>query len=327
MEKKVPNYFLGELEQADTSKLLDEIKTNESLREELTRMQNAYSVTLLSDVFIDESEGRRGFQRFLKLLNAKKQRKAIWLVTRYAAVMLVLIASTFFITRHFLSGSGALGEHGKLSTLVVPAGQRANITLPDGTSVWLNARSTLTYPAHFSGKERRVSVAGEAYFDVAKNPKKPFIVSMSDTEVRVLGTQFNVCSYPATGFTKADLVEGSLMVYVKDAPETSVTLKPNEQVIVKKGRMQVSAIQSPEHFLWKDGIYTFQNELLLDILDKLQLYYDVKIVVKDPEVFKLRYTGKFRQRDGIDRILRVIQKVQPFNIHKDLESNVITITK
>lgn len=95
------------------------------------------------------------------------------------------------------------------------------------------------------------------------------IVSMSDIEVKELGTQFNVYSYLITDFTKVDLVEGSLMMYAKQSPETIITLKPDEQVIMNKGWMPVKIIQSPEFFLWEDGIYTFHNERLLDILDKL----------------------------------------------------------
>jgi len=210
--------------------------------------------------------------------------------------------------------------------LVVPAGQRAQLTLHDGTSVWLNAHSTLTYPARFSGRSRRVTVSGEAYFKVAENLKNPFIVSTQNIEMKVLGTQFNVYSYPGTGCIRTDLVEGSLMVYSKESPQASVILKPNEQIVVKDGKMSLQ-IRNSDYFLWKEGIYAFENERLLDIIEKLQLYYDVKIIVKDPEIFNVRYTGKFRQRDGIDEILRIIQKIQKFNVQKDTENNIITITK
>ena len=91
--------------------------------------------------------------------------------------------------------------------------------------------------------------------------------------------------------------------------------------------MNVSEISNPEHLLWKNGIYSFNNERLIVILEKLQLYYDVKIVVEDPEIFDVRYTGKFRQRDGIDEILRIIQKIQPFKIERDRDNNIITLTK
>ena len=324
MDERLPKYFSGELGQSDISDLFNELRTNELLREEFVRMQNAHALTHLSKLSKNESEGRRSYQLFLQQLKTKKQQKVVRLIMQYAAAALVLIASTFFATQYFLTDTGNKED---MNTLVVPAGQRAQLTLQDGTSVWLNAQSTLTYPARFSGKMRRVTVSGEAYFDVAANPKKPFIVSTQNMEMKVLGTQFNVYSYLGTGCIKTDLVEGSLMVYSKQSPTASVTLKPNEQIVVKDGKMFVRKIQNSDYFLWKDGIYTFENERLLDIIEKLQLYYDVKIVVKDPEIFNVRYTGKFRQRDGIDEILRIIQKIQRFNIQKDIEKNVITISK
>ncbi|CAK7010455.1 MAG: hypothetical protein PETM_00387 [Petrimonas sp.] len=324
MEEKLFKYFSGELGQSDTAELFNELEKNELLREEFVRMQNTYALTHLSKFSTNESEGRRSYQQFLQQLKTKKRQKVVRLAVQYAAAALILIASTFFATRYLLTDNGSDRE---INTLVVPAGQRAHLTLQDGTSVWLNAQSTLTYPARFSGRSRRVTVSGEAYFDVAENSRKPFIVSTQSMEMKVLGTQFNVYSYPGAGYIKTDLIEGSLMVYSKESPNTSVTLKPDEQIVVKNGKMSLRKIQNSDYFLWKDGIYTFENERLLDIIEKLQLYYDVKIVVKDPEIFNVHYTGKFRQRDGIDEILRIIQKIQRFNVQKDTENNVITITK
>ena len=324
MDERLAKYFSGELGQSDISDLFNELRTNELLREEFVRMQNAHALTHLSKLSKNESEGRRSFQVFLQQIKTKKRQKIVQLTMQYAAAALILIASTFFATQYFLTDTG---NNKEINTLVVPAGQRAHLTLQDGTSVWLNAQSTLTYPARFSGKTRRVTVSGEAYFDVTANPKKPFIVSTQNTEMKVLGTQFNIYSYPGTGCIKTDLVEGSLMVYNKQSPKVGVTLKPNEQIVVKDGNMLVGEMQNSDYFLWKDGIYSFENERLLDIIEKLQLYYDVKIIVKDPEIFNVRYTGKFRQRDGIDEILRIIQKIQKFNVQKDIENNIITITK
>ncbi|MDD3972620.1 MAG: FecR domain-containing protein [Clostridia bacterium] len=324
MDEKLPRYFSGELGQSDTNELFNELKTNEPLRGEFVHMQNVYALSHLSKFSIDESEGRKSYQQFVQQIKIKKRHKVARLTLQYAATALILIASTFFATQYLFTDNGGITE---VNTLVVPAGQRAHLTLQDGTSVWLNAHSTLTYPARFSGRSRRVTVSGEAYFKVAENLKNPFIVSTQNIEMKVLGTQFNVYSYPGTGCIRTDLVEGSLMVYSKESPQASVILKPNEQIVVKDGKMSLRKIRNSDYFLWKEGIYAFENERLLDIIEKLQLYYDVKIIVKDPEIFNVRYTGKFRQRDGIDEILRIIQKIQKFNVQKDTENNIITITK
>lgn len=91
--------------------------------------------------------------------------------------------------------------------------------------------------------------------------------------------------------------------------------------------MTIGNTDNPDHLLWKNGIYAFNNERLIDIIEKLQLYYDVNIVVDDPEIFNVRYTGKFRQRDGIEDILHIIQKIQSFKILRDRDINTIRLTK
>lgn len=324
MHDTLSKYFSGELSNDVTSRLLNQLNENEALKAEFIRLQNIYALSHLSDLSKNEAEAKQSFLKFAHKLRAKKQRKILNRVFQYAAVALIFIVSTFFLTQYlYLNASG----NNQMNTLYVPAGQRAQLTLQDGTSVWLNAQSTLTYPARFSGKNRRVTVLGEAYFDVAKNPKKPFIVSTQNIEMKVLGTQFNVYSYPEAGYIKTDLVEGSLKVYEKQLEENAITLKPDEQIIIERGEMAVSHIPNADYFLWKNGIYTFDNERLLDIIKKLQLYYDVKIIIEDPEIFNVPYTGKFRQRDGIDEILRIIQKIRKFSIDKNVDTNTITLKK
>lgn len=324
MHEKLSKYFSGELSHSETSDLLNQLELSESLKSEFIRLQNIHALSHLSVLSRNEEEGKRSFLNFMRQLRERKKRKLVRYVLQYAAIGILLIASTFFFTKSFIENDTRSNE---VNTLYVPAGQRAQLTLQDGTSVWLNAQSTLTYPAHFSGKTRHVTVLGEAYFDVAENRKKPFIVSTQHIEMKVLGTQFNVYSYPEAGYIQTDLVEGSLKVYERQSEKTAITLKPNEQVTIKKGEMAISQIPNVDHFLWKNGVYTFDNERLLDIIEKLQLYYDVKIIVKDPEIFNVRYTGKFRQRDGIDEILRIIRKIRKFNVEKDTDNNIITLTK
>lgn len=168
---------------------------------------------------------------------------------------------------------------------------------------------------------------GEAFFDIAKDREKPFIVESQGVEMKVLGTQFNVYSYESEDYIKTSLLEGALHVYFSNRQETGVFLKPDEQVIIKDDRMNVEKIPHIDYFLWTEGLYSFENELLIDILKKLELYYDVRIVVKDPSIFQWEYTGKFRQRDGIDEILRVIQRIHTFHIEKDEEQNMIILNK
>lgn len=323
MDRQLLKYFFGELTSDERLELICRIENDCRLKAEFIRLQNLNAVSQLSSHPTDRNEGIRNFKRFTSQIKKNTQRKFFTLVVKYAAMALILIASTVWTTLYF-SESAAKPM---MNRLYVPSGQRAQLTLQDGTEVWLNAGSTLIYPSHFSGKTRKINMTGEAYFDVAEDKKHPFIISTQHINMKVLGTQFNVYSYPNAGYIQTELVTGSLKIYQMDNKKNSVILKPNEQAIIRGSSMTVGNINNPEHLLWKNGIYSFNNERLIDIIEKLQLYCDVKIVVEDPEIFNVRYTGKFRQRDGIDEILQILQKIQSFRIERDNENNIITLKK
>jgi ferric-dicitrate binding protein FerR (iron transport regulator) len=213
------------------------------------------------------------------------------------------------------------------TSLFVPAGQRVSITLSDGTLIWLNARSRLTYPTAFVGDRRQVSIEGEAYFEVAEDSTKPFVVTANGVDMKVLGTTFNVYSYAEENVSRISLLEGSLQVNTKTSPDKKIMLHPQEEVTVQNQMMTTGKIRNNDYFLWKDGIYSFEEEPLGNILKKLELYFDIKIEVKDASVREWKYTVKFRQRDGIDVILGVLCKVYPLKYKKDEEMNTVTISR
>jgi len=322
MDDRILKYFLGELDDSERLQLLKLINRDEALKKEFVEMQNLFALTQLSAHPGDDETAKESYRIFTRRLQAKQRKLFLIKIGKIAAVALALIVSTVFATLFFTEKST---RNTAFNTLYVPAGQRAQITLQDGTTVWLNAKSTLTYPSRFAGKERKVTLTGEAYFDVAKNPRKPFLVSTHNIQLKVLGTQFNVRDYPNADCSKVSLLEGS--VEINRGSKGVLMLKPGEEVTMQGGNMSVSAIVNPNYFLWKDGIYSFDNESLLEILQKLQLYYNVTIKVEDPEIFNVRYTGKFRQSDGIDEILHIIRKIHRFNIKKDLENRIITLSK
>ena len=141
----------------------------------------------------------------------------------------------------------------------------------------------------------------------------PFIVSTGKVDIKALGTQFNVFNYPSEELTVA-LLEGSVRVYHPEQEQQGVLLSPEQQLTATaNGRFLVGSI-TKDPIIWKDGLYAFDKQKLKDILKKLELYYDVKIIVKDTSILEYEYTGKFRQRDGVMEVLRIIQKIHPFKI-------------
>lgn len=326
MDERIHKYFYEELSLEERLSLLQNVETSEELKKEFVEYQNLYALLNLGHQVQDKTIGKQKYDHFI----LQKQHTQIWkLWTRrigYAAAILILVVSTGLLTyRYAQSPQPKHLVENMMNTLYTPAGQRAKLVLQDGTEVWLNAKSKLTYPSRFTGDKRNVMIEGEAFFKVAKDPSRPFIVSTHDVDMKVLGTQFNVYSYPGTGYVQTSLLEGSVCVFFRDKESDGILLEPDQQVTVSKGKMKIEPIRLKAHFLWRDGIYAFENESLINILEKMELYYDVKIIVKDTSLFKDTYTGKFRQRDSLDDVFRVLQQIRKFKVEKETERNIVTL--
>lgn len=216
-------------------------------------------------------------------------------------------------------------EEVKMYTVSVPAGQRTHLTLPDGTTVWLNARTTFSYPTSFNSNERTVFLQGEAYFEVSKNLHKPFIVQTQQYNIEVLGTKFDVEAYPDSKNFETTLMQGSVKVSSPQNPEQSLTLKPNEKVFLKDGVLTSTQVSDFSSYRWKEGLICFKNIPFEYVMEEFEKYYGMKIVVKNKSVHSYSYTGKFRQTDGIDYALNVLQRDIYFKYEKDTENQIIYI--
>lgn len=169
------------------------------------------------------------------------------------------------------------------NTLITPRGGQFQLQMADGTKVWLNSASQLQFPEVFNGKERRVKLTGEAYFEVAKNKEMPFIVEVASSEIKVLGTHFNIRSYSDAGAApvEATLVEGAIKF---THGEKSVVLKPGEQVsLAETGEVVLNKdVDTYEIIAWKNGFFHFQKRRLDFIMRELARWYDIEVVYKDP---------------------------------------------
>ena len=240
-------------------------------------------------------------------------------ILKIAAVFLVAIfVSRFLIPDHKPENSIAM------QTIHVPAGQRAEITLVDGTKVWLNAKTTFTFPNYFSESSRKVTLDGEGFFDVSHNKLKPFIVKTEKYDIKVLGTKFNLLAYSGKGIFETALLEGSVEVLISNGSK-GILINPNERIYQKNDQLIIAPINHLNHFLWKEGILSFNDESFPEIVNKLELYFDLKIEVKNEKILNYRCTGKFRTKDGVEHILKVLQLKNEFNYMVDDKLNLITI--
>jgi transmembrane sensor len=195
-------------------------------------------------------------------------------------------------------------------TLATPRGGQFKLTLPDGSRVWLNAESSLRFPSAFASQERRVEIKGEAYFEIAHQPGRPFIVSLADhpgfpegIEIEVLGTHFNVMAYGDEPMIATTLVEGSVRIGRLKVADGQATLRPGQQaVMMSGGKPEISEVDLFEATAWKDGYFVFSDEDIECIMRKLARWYNVDVEYASALTYR-EFSGMISRYENISRAL------------------------
>lgn len=212
------------------------------------------------------------------------------------------------------------------NTLTNPRGSKViDMTLADGSRVWLNAGSSVTYPVAFVGKERKVNITGEAYFEVAHNARKPFYVSKGDVSVQVLGTHFNVNAYDDEAEIKVTLLEGS----VKVSKGTGSTLiKPGEQASIshpsqKSTKIPVQTVDVEQVMAWKNGLFYFDKADIKTIMKEVSRWYDVEVIYSTEvkELFRL----KTSRNTSVSNIFKILEEIG--GVHLEVDGKKIIVKK
>ena len=192
-----------------------------------------------------------------------------------------------------------------MNRLVIPRGGEFNLTLSDGTRVWLNAETELRYPVQFNGKERVVYLKGEAYFEVAKNKKKPFLVQVDDMAVKVYGTEFNVNTYNKI---ETVLVTGSVSM---NQGGKEVLLKPNQKGVFDQvsGKITVADVDVLAYVSWRNGDFIFRNESLNSIMDKLSRWYGLEVLYQDARLQNVRLSGNLKRYKDVRELFVSFEKI------------------
>jgi len=192
--------------------------------------------------------------------------------------------------------------------LSTPRGGTYQITLPDGTGVWLNAESTLRYPSKFKSNERVVELAGEAYFDVSKQGTMvPFLVKTRGQTIEVLGTQFNVSAYAAEATTKTTLVKGRVRVTALTTQQPQVVvLKPSQQSVVQPEGMVINQVDVQPFIAWKDGYFHFERTPFVEVLAQMSRWYDIELVYEGGVPYQT-FTGKMSRNVNLTNVLKLFR--------------------
>jgi transmembrane sensor len=210
------------------------------------------------------------------------------------------------------------------NTLLVPIGGEYKLVLSDGTQIAVNSGSKIRFPNVFAGNERIVELEGEAYFEVAKNVDKPFIVKTLYSEVKVTGTKFNVCSYRSDQFEHVTLEEGSVQVTTNG---DVYSLLPGKQYALncKTNATYVNDVETYLYTSWKDGMFRFQDLALESLTTKLHRWYNVEFKFKDQSCRSLRFTGAIDRRSNLGEFVKVIESTT--NVRFELDNRTIVVGK
>ena len=211
-------------------------------------------------------------------------------------------------------------EKSEYNRLVIPRGGEYKIVLADGSQVWINSQSVLEFPAYFVKGERRVRLKGEAYFEVAKNQSKPFIVQCRDYAVKVLGTSFNVNSYEDDKTSKTTLATGKVEINMGGK---LTTLKPGHQAIIKDGKVSVEEVDVEVYTTWMYENFRFKSESVQEIMTKLSRWYAVDVFYMNESVKNYHFTGYLPRYAKITDVLELLSLTT--NIKFDVKGRTVTV--
>ena len=211
------------------------------------------------------------------------------------------------------------------NTVVTPRGGEYQVTLPDGTKVWMNAASSLRYPTKFTGSDRKVYLSGEAYFEVTKDAAHPFIVNARKMDIQVLGTKFNVKAYADEDYDKTTLTEGHVRL-------TAITggnkadLYPGFQSTIgySDNHIQIDRANTEEALAWKNGMFIFDSEPLESIMRKISRWYNIDVDFSNPALKQYHFTGRIKRQENVQHMLNMITETA--RVKFKLNNRTLTIS-
>ena len=305
----INKYLAGEASENEVKEVFRWIDTDLNNKKEFIQYKKIWTLTARSSENSDKS--------WIFIMSKIKRMKNKFIISpvfmRYAA-MFILVLSIGMMLQYVVFERTNDNIYSDKTCIEVPAGQMSNVVLCDGTTVQLNSGSKLIYSNSFNSGNRWVKLEGEAFFVVKKDAEHPFLIKTESLDFKVYGTSFNVQAYGVDNEVNTTLIEGSLGVINKNGNEL-VRLVPGENVRYEKvtKKLNVSIVEIDLYTSWKDGIITFKNERFKDIAGKIERWYNVKIIIKNPKLENELYMGTIMKNKPVDQILKVLSLTSSLN--------------
>lgn len=312
-ENLLTTYFSGKLKDEE-KQIIDEWKN--SYEENLLIFENAEKVWKSLNL-LQEMRTYNASQALLKVNNKIGQQPLnkhgfLFYWQRIAAVLLLplLVLGGIYLFPDSQTKKNDL----VWQTITTPPGVKSQAQLPDGTKVWLNSESSLSYPSSFAGNERNVKLTGEAFFEVAKDKRHPFHVDLGKIGIEVVGTAFNVIHYENEKQTEVILTSGKIKLLEQKGNKIHRTteMEPGQKAIYREldGKISLQQVDTEKYTSWMDGRLIFRDDAMIEVVKRLNRWFNVEIEIADPEIAQYIYTATFRN-ETIEQILYLIKRTSP----------------
>ena len=325
-EELVIRYLSGDISDDDKNHLIVLLNRNDNYKDEFKKLARIHAVSYIP---LFESEKEKNLDNLLSALDINKRpnvRKWVILIGRVAAVALFIL-SLFITGTYIYNNKNIFGNNPDYSfETVVPVGSKIKMDLPDGTVVWLNSGTILKYDKSFGKTDRTVYLTGEGYFEVTYHSKKTFSVITPDIDIHVIGTKFNVCSYPKENTTEVNLMEGSVDIKKNNSnDEEFIHMKPDEKMVYNKvsGEITVYPCEAYQSAQWIKGKLFLVNATLADIIKDLERKYDVKIKIESDKIKNEYFSGSIDLSLPLNELLNYIDVDKKYKFTQ--EKNTIII--
>jgi transmembrane sensor len=332
IDELITGYFAQGLDDSELAELHEWLTSADGNKNYFMHMQEVwFSAIGAKEEFRFDKE--KAFQRFLSRIEVYSEdaqvdpdgKRVFWMGARRIAAAVALLV--VFAGSGYWIGNNHINRQITDVTVEAPLGSKTKIYLPDGTLVWLNAGSIISYSQGFGFKDRNVALQGEGYFEVTKNKALPFEVKTSDMKVLVLGTKFNFRNYNDEEEARVTLLEGKVSTTSGLNYSEEHFLSPNQQIILDKktGSVSISNVNAKFAQIWTEGLIFFDEEKLPDIAKELERSYNVKINIADDSLRKYRFYGNFtRNEQTIQEVLDVL--VSTHRLNYKINGKVITLS-
>lgn len=315
-DSELVKYIAGELEKSEKAKINNWLSSHENNMKYFQKLKNIWNITgKLND--IDLINVQKAREKVVKEIHGfGRYRKVLLYWEKIAAVLFIpLLLSALFYNFYF--DGPVKNKQDVYNEIHIAFGTTSQLVLADGTKVWLNSGSCLKYPLDFTNYMREVYLEGEAYFEIAKNKNKAFIVKTADLDIKATGTSFNVLAYPEENMVETTLITGkvSLVMELPNSNTQKLTdLKPGERASFDKNKkkIELGMVDTDKVTSWKDGQLIFRNDPLVQIAKNLGRWFNTDIELVDDELKSYRYTATF-SNESLFQVMELLSMSAPID--------------